>query len=213
MALAGCLALGLDIASTPTPHLLGLTISYTIWWASPLGLFVWAVIAWAVASRVRYRPPVRLAAARFAPAVAAIALAVLAVAVAVGRPHDDASDQYQPLDQFADRLRAVLPSGHAILVSADQTSAGFELLASAVYTLLRHGDRVFVPDALTTELGPSFAVRDRRVDDEVAIGFGHRPAGGRLIATVRSGDPGVSGGGWSVVLRTVRPAGPTSGMQ
>ncbi len=209
LALAGCVALGLDIASTPTVDLLGLTIGYTIWWASPLGLFVWAVIAWAVASRVRYRPPPFPAVTRFAPAVAAIALAVLAVAVAVGRPHDDASGEYRPFDRFTDQLRAILPPGRSILVSADLTTNGFELQASAVYTLLRHGDRVFVPDAVATELGPSFALGGHRVDDEVAIGFGHRPAGGRLIATVTARVPSPVIGTWSVVLRT-GPPGRTS---
>jgi hypothetical protein len=156
------ISLGLGTASTPTSGLLALTIAYTLWWASPAGMFVWLTLAWSVAklSGISLRPT----GARWARLASAVALAIAvagAAVVAAAEAPDPDHGEYRPFAAVTKRLGSALPHPGTVLVTADAGG-----------------------------LGSSYAPGHRHYDHHIAIAYDHPPsAGGRVIATVRVNPP------------------------
>ena len=55
IALALCVALAVVAATTPSTNLLAATLGYTMWWGSPVGMFVWVILGWSVATLLTER--------------------------------------------------------------------------------------------------------------------------------------------------------------
>ena len=204
IALVLPISVGLGTASTPTAGLLALTIGYTLWWASPAGMFSWLVLGWGAAGLLsgrRGRIGSRLPSLPGASGaiVGLLAVGALAVAVAAGQSPDSDSGNYRPFRTVMTQLDAALPHPHTVLVTQDQTGGGFELGAAIVYELRRQGARVMVPAGDATVLGRWYRETHRRYDAHVLVGFGTVPAG-RIIARVRVAKPASSIGTYTVAL-------------
>jgi hypothetical protein len=211
LALLGCLALALATASTPTQALLGLTIGYTIWWSSLLGLFVWLVLGWGLVIVLGPLVDDRLPAipariGRALPMAGALAALAAGLVLAFGASRDGDRGEYRPFGELTAKLTSALPRAGTVLVSADPRIEAYELQTAAVYAMLSQGHAVIVPAGEGTQLGRAFSAGNRPYVAEVAIGFDHVPPGGRLLARVVAGAPAPVHGTWNVVLRPGRPA-------
>jgi hypothetical protein len=208
ISLVLALAMGAGTASTPTSHLLALTIGYTLWWTAPAGMFVWLAAGWLVVrlapAAVRLRPApglTRWRLGRHWPVAALAVTALLALLIGFRQPADSDRGEYRPFASVAASLARALPHSGTVLVSADPTLQGLELAYEAVYALQRQGATPLVGTDLAGYLGSHYVVGARHYDDRVEIAFNHRPSRGRVIARVRVGPPSpVSVGVFTVSL-------------
>jgi hypothetical protein len=208
ISLVLALAMGAGTASTPTSHLLALTIGYTLWWTAPAGMFVWLAAGWLVVrlapAAVRLRPApglTRWRLGRHWPVAALAVTALLALLIGFRQPADSDRGEYRPFASVAASLARTLPHSGTVLVSADPTLQGLELAYEAVYALQRQGATPLVGTDLAGYLGSHYVVGARHYDDRVEIAFNHRPSRGRVIARVRVGPPSpVSVGVFTVSL-------------
>ncbi|HEY3728105.1 MAG TPA: hypothetical protein VGL51_13075 [Solirubrobacteraceae bacterium] len=208
IALVLALAMGAGTASTPTSHLLALTVGYTLWWAAPAGMFVWLTAGWLVvrlAPTFGFRPgfgsrPAGLA--RRWPAVALALTALLALLIGFRQPLDSDRGEYKPFASVARSLARALPHSDTALVSADPTLQGLELGYTVVYALQRQGATPLVGPDLAGYLGSHYVVGDRHYNDRIELVFNHPPPSGfRVIARVRVRPPSpVSVGVFTVAL-------------
>ncbi|MGH2875455.1 MAG: hypothetical protein ACRDLV_04320 [Solirubrobacteraceae bacterium] len=217
-ALALVVSLGIVTALTPTEDDLQLTIAYTLWWASPAGLFVWLVTGRLAArqlarmggararsglSAVRNRG--RLPAfgdrggARPAVAVAA-ATAIIAVLVAAGQPADVDRGDYRPFRSAAKAVTAAVGHARSITIDAQPLFPASELAYELAYALKRDGVSVMVPPAVAAELGRSYVSHAQGgVRLEVTYG-GRMGSPGSVLATVRVHRPAFPPGVFRVTL-------------
>src|SRR5207248_8736786 len=104
------------------------TLSYTLWWASPAGMFAWLVLGWSWAVLLTRRlalPRLRL----LAPAVGVAAALAVGAAVGAAEKADDHASMYRAIRTTAGRLRAALPRGR--VVSLDGSSGPSSLVCVA----------------------------------------------------------------------------------
>jgi hypothetical protein len=151
---AGAGALGLTLIASlalvtaSTPEDAFPTVGYTIRWASPLGMWLWVVLGWSVATLLGPHP--RLATTR-RPGLAALAglgaVALVAGVVAVaGELRDEPHDEMRAINE---RTLSELPPEGPVRVDASSTrDASFMALGlhgGLVYALRRDGHHVTVP--------------------------------------------------------------------
>ncbi len=189
IALALCAGLATVAATTPTTRLLSATLGYTLWSGSPIGMFVWVVIAWpaaAILAEQARRLP------RASPALAgALGVAVVAcaaAAVAIGERPDEHLQEYRPLEEMLARLETALPRGRTVKLVGYLGSATFRMKMAARYALVRHGVRPVSPGT-DTRLGSWYELDHHRFACTVYIQDGIRspvPAAA-LIASVLDG--------------------------
>jgi len=153
LALVLCVAVGTAPSSVPAASFASL--GYGLWWASPLGMWVWLVLGWSLATLLA---PVRLPApSRRAVVAAGAAVAVVAALAAstVDPPHEPFEDLRTATDRLDQRLSPDAP----VRVDADYdssavfTGAGFQL--GIVYWLLHDGRAVTAPSL--PDLGSRYA--------------------------------------------------------
>jgi hypothetical protein len=172
IALALCAGLALFAAATPTTRLLSATLGYTMWWASPAGMFVWVILAWAPAAILARGPLLR----RITPAlvsgagIGAVALAGVAVAAAE-RP-DEHLQEYRPLGAMFASLDRNVPSGRTVLLIGSLGNATFRFKMAARFALVRRGIRPLSPGT-DLRLGSWFELDRRRYDCTVYIEDGN----------------------------------------
>jgi hypothetical protein len=193
IALILCLGIAAVAASTPTRRILMQSLGYTLWWASPAGMFAWLVIGLAGARLVvgpagtrlgrRCLPPLRPAPLAWAAAACAT-LAVGAAVAAVERPDQD-RPEYAPIRTVVARLASALPpADRTIRVAGSPSFTAFDFKGAIVYALRRRGLR---PLSLhgTLRLGRRYEARGRGYDGTVYVWDGPpRPRHGRLLARV-----------------------------
>ena len=202
LAAGALLALGLMIsllavaASTPTSADLFNVIAYTLWWASPAGMFAWLVLGFAAvtllaparrleALRARWRaqrPLARLPAAAGA-AAGVLGVAAVGALVAAGGKPDRLEHLFRPARTIVDRVRAEAPAGRGVLVTGAADEVGFNVQSAVVYALRSDGVR-FVSrlQGLGTHNDPGRHPHDSVM--EVADRRGGAPGPGRVIARV-----------------------------
>jgi len=176
LALAMMPALAVVTASTPTTGILFGSVGYSLWWASPAGMFAWLALGWLAA---RLLLPLRSPAwARSPGPVAAGVVAVTAVAlsVAAGAGPDRLEGAWKPADRLLAALRHEAPPG-TLRVTGPKTTLGFELQGGAVLTLRQRGPR---PLSSLPGVGTPYDPRRHPHDGVVRVGD-RRPAG-RVIA-------------------------------
>ena len=197
LALLLCVALAAVTASFPnTPETI-FSYSYTSWWASPLGMWAWLVLAWSavtlLAARLGYA---RMSGVRSAVALGAVA--VVAATVAAKQRPDRDRDLYGPARTVAQRLHAELPVPGTVRVD----SSVLDFTTVVVSTLRRRGATVTVR---VDEFGPLYDRRNRRVDHVVDVRQGTAlPAGARAVARVRPAS--ARSGAVTVSVRRASPA-------
>ena len=190
-ALALVLIASLVAVTAATPKEKVLTLSYTLWWGAPAGMFVWIALAICVAALLPGRASAwvgeRL---RVSPRpVAAVSLAGLGMVVAAGsavgadQPPDPTRSTFSPARTVIARLQKELPAGRTVLVTGPPTRTGFWFVPAIAYGLQRDGVHVVTGDTLAKSMGASYAVKGHRYDETVLIGEGDfpLPVGGKVL--------------------------------
>ena len=163
-----CGSLAAVAASTPTPPRLAVSLGYTMWLGSPIGMWVWLIGAWSawlgLGSALRRRSlqqPVgshaslhtggarRLGAPGFASSPAPvlawtaglIATVTVAGAVAAGEKPDEHVALYRPVASLASSLDRTIPSGRSVELLANLGYSTTIIKPSIRYFLARHGVR------------------------------------------------------------------------
>jgi hypothetical protein len=147
IALALMASLFAVTASSPGHGLLFATISYTIWWASPAGMFAWLVLGFGavtllLASDRVGAPRVRALSARVAgPATAAglVAVAVIGAVVAAGENRNRLETLFRPARAVADHVRADAPRGATVLITGDRNEIALGLQSAVAYAMRDEG--------------------------------------------------------------------------
>jgi hypothetical protein len=186
LALALCAAVEVVTARTPAKPHLEATLGYTLWWASPAGMFAWLVLGWSAVVLLRSRlalPALRLR--RLAPAFGVAAALAVGAAVGAAEKADDHASMYRAIRTTANRLRAALPRGSVVSLE------GSPGLTSVVRVALRYdlrlaGVRAALPGT-DSRWGPWYRLDGRRygywiylTDESEATVFR-----GRVVANVR----------------------------
>jgi hypothetical protein len=168
IALALCVGMAALAAATPTTRLLSATLGYTMWLGSPVGMFVWVVLAWAsVAILARRVLPRRLSPALASAAgVAVVALAGVAVAAAE-RP-DEHLQEYRPLGAVSAALDRGIPGGRTVRLLGSLGNATFRFKMAARYAMVRRGIRPLSPGT-DTRLGSWYRLDHHRYDCTVYV--------------------------------------------
>ncbi|HWW91567.1 MAG TPA: hypothetical protein VNY35_12395 [Solirubrobacteraceae bacterium] len=163
-----CGALGAVAASTPSTPSVTLTLGYTMWWGSQVGMWVWLMIAWSAFLGIRWAlrasgrprpgglgasglpgptPRSRAAASRLlgAPvlvyAAGLVATAAVAVAVAASGRRDEHVAVYRPTASLAASLDRVIPPGRTVNLVANLGYSTTVIKPALRYLLARHGVR------------------------------------------------------------------------
>lgn len=207
IALVLCAALAGVAASNPTNRIMRLSLGYTVWWASPLGMWAWMVLGLAA---VRFTPVgARLAALTHRRASAAIAgCTALMVGAVVGlaQPRDNYRAEYASAHAM---LRALVPrlshARHTIVIGGGPGSwAAFEYKGAIQHELRRRGFRPVAVGA-TARLGTYYEAHLAWPHDTVYVWDG-RPAAhpGTLVAQFPMA--GARGGAVTITFVRGRPA-------
>ncbi len=167
IALVLCLGVAAVAAATPTSPLLSATLGYTMWLGSPVGMFVWVILAWAPLTILELRRPRSLSPVLVSAAgVGAVALAALAVAAAQ-RP-DEHLHEYRPLGAMSAALERGVPGGRTVLLLGSLGNSTFRFKMAARFALARRGIRPLSPGT-DTRLGSWYQLDHHRYDCTVYV--------------------------------------------
>ena len=170
IALALCAGLAAVAATTPTSRLLSATLGYTMWSGSPVGMFVWVMIAWAptaiLAGRVRALPHRLSPAVGCALGIGAVVFAGTAIGLAE-RP-DEHLPEYGPLGAILASLDRQIPAGRTVELTGSLGTSTFRLKMAARYALVRRGIRPISPGT-DTRVGSWYELDHRRFDCTVYL--------------------------------------------
>lgn len=203
-----CAGIGAVASSTPSDGGLVFTISYTLRWASPAGMWIWLALGWSGALLLAKRGRIAVPSVRAARFGSVAAVAAIGAIVAAGTGPDLLERRYEPAREVADRVRAELETGDAVSVEAGIDA--FDYQAAVVYELRRTGTSVIAP-SLAAQLGGRYDRGEIEADQVVWIGPGapRDQAPGRVVARVRDVPPGedpAAGSSLTVRLSPARPA-------
>jgi hypothetical protein len=206
-----CGALAAVAASTPSAPSVTLTLGYTMWWGSQVGMWVWLMLAWSAFLAIRWalrgsdlprlarfganRRPETPRAARgrafLRPAVLACvagvgATAVVAVAVAAAGKRDEHVAVYRPTASLAASLDKVIPRGRTVNLVANLGYSTTVIKPALRYLLARHGVRALGRGS-KVRIGDWYELDDRPFQYVVYLDDGTKsPArGARFVDSVR----------------------------
>jgi hypothetical protein len=194
IALVLLAAIAIVAATTPTRSELRATITWTLWWSSPVGMWIYLSLGWAAASLARqgrrpaalHRSAARLKAARpLAPAIAAIAALIAAATytIATQQP-DELRPLYDPARTIAKRVTASLPAGGSVGVGGSPSFLADDFQAALIYALRRDGWNVATGEFLAIGLVSPYRGRPP-YDHSVGVHDGEpAPPAERVIARV-----------------------------
>jgi hypothetical protein len=194
LAVALCAGLGAVAATTPDTRLLAATLGYTMWSGSPIGMFVWLVLAWSLMATLagRARVRVRVISRRVSPALASAAAVVafaglvgIDVAVGLAEHPDEHVQEYRPLAAMVAGLDRAVPSRRTVQLIGVLDNATFRFKMAARYALLEHGVRPISPGT-DTRVGSWYELDHHSYDCTVYVKDGTGPPVPRaaLVASV-----------------------------
>jgi hypothetical protein len=185
-----CAAVAFDAAVTRA-GLLSLTVGYTLWWASPAGMWVWLVLGWSLSQLV---PWPRVATMRAPPLAGTMAL-LSVTAIGAGVAAEGSTPPFSPVTEQApaefaavhailNRIDDALPPGASVRVDGPYFGT-YDAQAAAIYELRLRRDRVVSPD-LSSLLGRTYQLRGRTYQHTLTFTPGRSafPPPGRGIARV-----------------------------
>jgi hypothetical protein len=176
IAMSLCVGLAAVAATTPTTRLLSATLGYTLWSGSPVGMFVWVMLAWApaaiLAGRVHVIP--RRVSPALASAVAIGAVACAGAVVGLGERPDEHLREYRPLGALLSGLERGVPRGRTVQLVGALGNATFRIKMAARYALVEHGIRPISPGK-DTRVGSWYELDHLRYDCTVYIKDGTAP--------------------------------------
>ena len=182
LALGLMLALGLVTATTPTAGRQFAVVGYTLWWASPAGMFGWLVVGLGAAALLGRSERLKVLLSRAPAAASAGALAgvaALAAVVAAGGGPERFEKAFDRTHSLVDAARAQVPAGGTVMIDGPLTEIGTELKGAIAYGLRDKGVRFLSadPPGIGTRYDPALHPHDRVLQvDAVPL------AGGRVIA-------------------------------
>lgn len=209
-ALGLCGALVAVAAQTPTRASLVTSLGYTLWWASPAGMWVWLSLPWAAATLAAgsaWRPAgfggvawrMRLGragwprAGALAWAAAAAALLGVGLAAALSQQGDTDRVEYRPVRAAIAALDRALPAraGTVLFTGSPGTTdnfLAFDVRAALMYDLRRRGLHPITSGG-THRLGPYYESRGAGAADHVVYVWVDHGAerGQRVIARLAVG--------------------------
>jgi hypothetical protein len=132
-------------ASSPSHGPLLVVISYTIWWASPAGMFAWLTVGFGWAALALGAERLSALRAQAIPAAAGL-VAVLAIGavVAVGENRNRLEPLFAPASAIGDRVRAVTSPGDTVLITGDSNELATDLQSAVAYAMCGSGLRFVV---------------------------------------------------------------------
>jgi hypothetical protein len=142
-ALLLAVALVVSTAGTPTAGGGFFTLAYSLWWASPGGMWVWLALGWSALALARPAPlPALRALAIPATAAAFVVVASVAAVVALNQAPDVDRGAYKPIARVTAALRSArpLPGPVLVQVSDRRTSSilsALDLEAAIIYSVRR----------------------------------------------------------------------------
>jgi hypothetical protein len=185
LGLVLCAALVLTTASIPKESFA--SVGYSLWWASPTGMFVWVTLGWSLLVLFVRLP--RLAAGQLrTPFAAAGVAAALAAGLIVSVSADQHEEPFDQLRVITDSLTEELANTSSVRVDATFGEGGFFVgrgfQFGAVYALRRQGHTVRAPAVAAL------------------IGDDYKRPGGDRVATIdaTAGKPTVEGRKVAAVL-------------
>jgi hypothetical protein len=132
-------------AATPTGRLFAGTLAYTLWLASPAGMFVWLVLLWMPTTIIVGRLSRLRVGTRLAAAVALSGVAAVGTAVALAERPDEHLAEYRPLGTIFSAIDSTVPGGRTILLPGGLGNQTFRFKMAARYALVRNRDRPLSP--------------------------------------------------------------------
>jgi hypothetical protein len=181
IALALCFALAAVAAATPTTRLLAATLGYTMWLGSPVGMFVWVVLAWPSAAMLaRQVLPRRLNPALASAAGIGVVALAAATVVANERP-DEHLLEYQPLGTVYAGLDRGIPSGRTVRLIGSLGNETFRFKMAARYAMVRRRIRPLSPGT-DTRLGSWYELDHHRYDCTVYVEDGNATPDRRAVS-------------------------------
>ncbi|HEX9480993.1 MAG TPA: hypothetical protein VF927_02720, partial [Solirubrobacteraceae bacterium] len=151
IALCLCASVAAIAAATPTGRLFAGTLGYTMWLASPAGMFAWLVLLWMptqiIVGRLGQlgRLGRLLVGTRLAAAVALSGVAAGGTAVALAERPDEHLAEYRPLGTIFSAIDRTVPAGRTILLPGGLGHETFRFKMAARYALVRNSDRPLSP--------------------------------------------------------------------
>jgi hypothetical protein len=159
-ALGLVLSLSAGLAASSTPVKSFGTVGYTLRWTSPVGMCVWLLAGWGVATVLGPRLQLPAPRATAAGAAALIMVAVVAIAVTVGE-NPPRRESYKPMRSLNHALETQLPATGGTRVQPSGALEGLgltnELEAGTVFWLRRHGRRVVTTRNVAERTNPEYA--------------------------------------------------------
>ncbi len=210
IGLALCGSLAAVAAATPRGPGLTLTLGYTMWWGTQVGMWVWLTLAWSAVlvtgwalARLRGRrqgrertaadrarrpaPAWSSGALRLAGGLAAVAaIAVVGAAVAdTGKP-DEHRSVYRPAAALASSLERAIGPGHSVDLIANLGYSTMVIKPALRYLLTRHGVRAMGRGS-RARIGAWYELGENPFQYYVYVKDGVRSPqkGARLVARVR----------------------------
>lgn len=181
LALVLCAAIGLATVSVPSGSFA--STGYGLWWASPVGMWVWLALGWSLAALLPAFPLPKAPRSGLVP-VAGIGLAAVVGAI-VAAGADPPEEPFREMRTITARLDGQLPEDSRVRVDASYdsvavfTGAGFQL--GIVYWLLHDGHAVTAPSL--PDLGSRYDGSETEYDHVVRVDVDRPPIErGRLIA-------------------------------
>ena len=188
IGLVCCAALASVAAATPTEGQLYASITYTLGWGAPAGMFAWLMLGWGT---VVLLAPRRLSVPRWrlAPALGLAAAAVVAVLVAVNPKPDDREPAFDSLQLIRARLDRALGDAEQVRVVPSFGGALlYDSYTAIVYMLRSDGRRVRSPDPSVKGTFGEWYYEKGETKPEVTIGSKPLAPGFEPVARVSPSD-------------------------
>jgi hypothetical protein len=186
VALAVCAALAAVTASFPNTPSTIFSYSYASWWAAPVGMWTWLVVAWSsLALWSDPRGGETRRAWRLSPALPLLGVVGVGAVVAASQGPIRQRERFDATRTLVKRLDAVLPNPGKVRVE----SSVLDFETAVIGALRRRGGTVHAGD-VSVQFGRSYARREQRYDHIVEIMAGDAPpGGGRRIARIELRSP------------------------
>ncbi len=170
-------------AATPSRQILEASLGYTLWWASPAGMWVWLTLAWALAAALRPRLAWRPRLAAPAAIAGTLGAAAVGVSVAAAEKPDPDRVEYAPIGRVLSRVDGAVHRGTTYSVGGSGSFTAFDFKAAIMFELRRRGFRPVVLGA-RTRLSGWYDARVHPEDARLTVYDGNAPARAHVVARV-----------------------------
>jgi hypothetical protein len=184
IALSLCAALETVASATPRIRVLAETLGYTMWWGSPVGMFVWVFLGWATVSLLARGALPSWRVPALASALGGVAVAAVAAGAAAAERPDYHLPEYAPLKAVYRGLDRDVPAGRTVLLIGALGNRTFRFKMAARFALVRRGIRPLSPGT-DVRLGSWYELDHHRYDCVVYVDDGTASPARRATVVAR----------------------------